>query len=53
MIDYNVVRVAYPIFLVGSYFGTFLSVSLGELFLAIMIMVVLTLLAIKVLWKAM
>ena len=52
VIDYNVVRVAYPIFLVGSYFGTFLSVSLGELFLAIMIMVVLTLLAIQLLWKA-
>jgi len=51
-IDYNLVRIVYPVFLIGSYFGTFLSVSLGELFLTIMIMTIMTLLSIQVLWKA-
>ena len=30
-IDYNLVRAAFPAFLVGGYFGVLLSVSLGEL----------------------
>lgn len=51
-IDYNIVRVAYPMFLVGSYFGVILSVSLGELILAILIMAVLSVLSVQVLWKA-
>ena len=51
-IGYNLVRIVYPVFLIGSYFGTFLSVSLGELFLTIMIMTIMTLLSIQVLWKA-
>ena len=44
-IDYNIVRVAYPMFLVGSYFGVIFSVSLGELVLVVLIMTVLTFLS--------
>ena len=51
-IDYNIVRVAYPMFLVGSYFGVILSVILGELILTILILTVLTALSIQVLRKA-
>ena len=51
-IDYNLVRVAYPMFLVGSYFGVIFSVSLGELILAILIMTVLTVLSFQVVYKA-
>ena len=51
-VDYNLVRAVFPAFLVGSYFGVILSVALGELILAIMIMAILTLLAIQVLFKA-
>jgi len=52
MIDYNLVRVAYPIFLVAAFFGVMFSVSLGELILAVLIMAILTFLSFKVLWKA-
>ena len=45
-VDYNLVKAVFPSFLVGSYFGVILSVSLGELFLAILIMLILTLLAV-------
>lgn len=51
-IDYNIVRVAYPLFQIGTFFGVMLSVSLGELILAILIMTVLSVLSIQVLWKA-
>ena len=51
-IDYNIVRVAYPMFLVGSYFGVIFSVSLSELVLAILIMIVLSFLSLQVVWKA-
>ena len=51
-IDYNLVRAAFPAFLVGGYFGVLLSVSLGELILAVLIMITLTLLSIQVLYKA-
>ena len=45
-IDYNLVRAVFPAFLVGSYFGVILSVGLGELILAILIMLVLSFLTI-------
>ena len=45
-IDYNLVRVAYPMFLIGSYFGVMLSVSLGELILAVLITTLLAILLI-------
>lgn len=51
-IDYNLVRAVFPAFLTGSYFGVILSVGLGELPLAILIMLVLSLLTIQVVWKA-
>ena len=44
-IDYNLVRITFPMFLIGSYFGVILSVSLGELILAILIMTILTFLS--------
>ena len=46
------VRAVFPAFLAGSYFGVILSVGLGELPLAILIMLVLSLLTIQVVWKA-
>lgn len=51
-IDYNLVRAAFPAFLVGGYFGVLLSVSLGELILAVLMMVTLVLLSIQVLAKS-
>ena len=51
-IDYNLVRAVFPAFLVGSYFGVLLSVGLGELILAILIIIVLSLLSIQVVLKA-
>ena len=51
-IDYNIVKIAYPMFLVGSYFGVMLSVSLGELILAVLLILILTVMAVQVLVKA-
>mmetsp|Transcript_32910 Transcript_32910/g.40698 ORF Transcript_32910/g.40698 Transcript_32910/m.40698 type:complete len:147 (+) Transcript_32910:286-726(+) len=51
-IDYNLSRAVFPTFLIGSYFGVILSVSLGELVLAILIMAVLTALSFQTLFKA-
>ena len=51
-IDYNLVRIAFPVFMIGSYFGVLLSVSLGELILAILLMVLMTFLSLQTLWKA-
>ena len=45
-------RAAFPAFLVGGYFGVLLSVSLGELILAVLMMVTLVLLSIQVLVKS-
>lgn len=44
-IDYNLIKVVFPIFLTGSYFGVLLSVSLGELILAVCMMTLLALLS--------
>ena len=52
-VDYNVGKAVFPVYLVGSYFGVILSVSLGELILVILMMTVLTLLSVQVLCKAM
>ena len=51
-IDYNLVRIAFPSFMIGSYFGVILSVSLGELILAVLLMVLMTFLAFQTLHKA-
>jgi len=51
-IDYNLIKVVFPIFLTGSYFGVLLSVSLGELILAVCMMTLLTLLSFQTLYKA-
>ena len=51
-IDYNLVKLIFPVFLVGSYFGVIFSVSLGELPLAILIMLLLTFLTFQVLYQA-
>lgn len=51
-IDYNLVRAVFPAFMVGSYFGVLLSVALGEMPLAVLIMLVLSFLTIQVLTKA-
>jgi uncharacterized membrane protein YfcA len=34
-IDYNTVRIVYPLFLIGSYFGVLTSIALSELFLCV------------------
>ena len=51
-VDYNVVKTVFPVYLVGSYFGVILSVSLGELILVILMMTVLFVLSVQVLLKA-
>ena len=51
-VDYNVVKAVFPVYLVGSYFGVILSVSLGELILVVLMMTVLTGLSVQVLLKA-
>lgn len=51
-VDYNVVKAVFPVYLVGSYFGVILSVSLGELILVILMMFVLSALSVQVLLKA-
>ena len=51
-VDYNIIKTVFPIYLIGSYFGVILSVSLGELILVILMMTVLFTLSIQVLLKA-
>ena len=51
-VDYNLVRVVFPAFLVGSFFGVIVSVALGELILGVMLMTFLALITIQVLWKS-
>ena len=51
-IDYDLVRVVFPMFLIGSYFGVILSVSLGDLILGILLMTLMTVLSCQTLWKA-
>ena len=51
-VDYNLVRVVFPAFLVGSFFGVIVSVSLGELILGVMLMTFLSLITIQVLHKS-
>ena len=51
VIDYTLVKTVFPTFLIGSYFGVLVSVSLGELILSILLMAILTFLSIKVFLK--
>lgn len=51
-IDYNLVRIVYPAFLVGSFCGALFSVSLGELWLAILLTLILIYLTFNVFRKA-
>ena len=44
-IDYNLVRAAFPIFMIGSYFGVIISVSMSDLVLAILLMTLMTFLS--------
>ena len=52
VIDYKLVRAIFALFLVGSYFGVLLSVTLGELILAVILAFMLVLLAIQTTYKA-
>ena len=51
-IDYNTVRVVFPLFLVGSFAGVYLTIALSELLLTILIISVLGVLSIQTLWKS-
>ena len=51
-INYSLVRAVFPVFMIGTYLGVILSVSLGELPLATLIMFLLTLLSFQVFYKA-
>ena len=51
-IDYNTVKVVFPLFLVGSFVGVYLTIALSELLLTILIISVLSVLAIQTLWKS-
>ena len=45
-------RAVFPMFLIGSYFGVIVSVSLGELILGILLMTLMAFLSCQTLWKA-
>ena len=45
-INYTLVRAVFPIFMIGTYLGVTLSVSLGELPLAVLIMLLLSVLSV-------
>ena len=51
-IDYNTVRVVYPLFLVGSFLGVILYIILSELWVTILIVVCLGGLSIKMIFKS-
>lgn len=51
-IDYNTVRVVYPLFLVGSYFGVIFYIILSELWIAIIIIGSLGTLSIQMIFKS-
>lgn len=51
-INYSLVRAVFPVFMIGTYLGVTLSVSLGELPLATLIMILLTFLSFQVFYKA-
>ena len=45
-INYSLVRAVFPIFMIGTYLGVTLSVSLGEMPLAVLIMLLLSVLSV-------
>lgn len=51
-IDYNTVRVVYPLFLVGSYLGVILYIILSELWITILIVGILGALSIQMIFKS-
>ena len=51
-IDYNTVRVVFPLFLVGSFAGVYLTIAISELLLTILIITVLGTLSIQTLLKS-
>jgi len=51
-IDYNTVRVVYPLFLVGSYLGVIFYIILSELWITVLIVVCLGTLSIQMIFKS-
>ena len=51
-IDYNTVRVVYPLFLVGSYLGVIFYIILSELYITVLIIVCLGTLSIQMIFKS-
>ena len=51
-IDYNTVRVVFPLFLVGSFAGVYLTIALSELLLTVLIISVFGVLTLYTLWKS-
>jgi len=51
-IDYNTVRVVYPLFLVGSFLGVIFYIILSELWITVLIIVCLGALSIKMVFKS-
>ena len=51
-IDYNTVRIVFPLFLVGSFSGVYLIIAISELVLTILIISVLGVLSLQTLWKS-
>ena len=41
-IDYNMVKIVQPLFLLGSYFGVLVYIALGEMILVVLLIAVLT-----------
>ena len=51
-IDYNTVRVVFPLFLVGSFLGVYLAIAVSEFVLTCLTIVVLVSLSLKSLWSS-
>ena len=51
-IDYNTVRVVFPLFLVGSFIGVYLAIAASEFILTVLTIMVLGSLSLNSLWKS-
>ena len=51
-IDYNTVRVVFPLFLVGSFLGVYLAIAVSDFVLTVLTIVVLGSLSLNSLWKS-
>ena len=51
-IDYNIVKIVYPLFLIGSFTGVYFATAISELALTILMILILSILSIQTLWRS-